>query len=46
MDVYLISMMEIKSHGAMEVSWTSNEGLSDFHDGSKIPWSNGGFMDF
>jgi len=46
MEICLTSMMEIKSHGAMEIGWMSNGDLSDFHDGSKIPWSYGGFMDF
>jgi hypothetical protein len=46
MEIYLTSMMEVKSHGAIEVSWTSNERPSDFHDGNKTPWSYGGFTDF
>jgi hypothetical protein len=45
MDVHLTSMMEIKSHGTMEVSRTSNERPSDFDDRSKISWSYGGFID-
>jgi len=37
--------MEVKFYGAMEVSWTSNGRPSDFHDGNKISWSYGGFID-
>ena len=35
MDVYLISVVEIKSHGTMEITWISNGRLFDFHHGDR-----------
>jgi hypothetical protein len=35
--VCLTSMMEVKSHRAIEISWTSNGRPSDFHHGDRPP---------